>query len=408
MRSNKLTSSKIMALFAALFLCISIIGCKTTSKYTSKSGQSKNNANYLGKGGETKEVTAKGLAQITKSGEQNAYDRALQHAMRKAVEKVLGSLVKSTTLVENAVLIEDKIYSKSLGFVQRYEVLSDMKDGETKVVEIKAWVVLGDVKEDAIALGLIQDRVGRPIMLVVFNERNLSGKKTDHAKNAIHQKFLEKEFQFVDEDQLKKVLARRKIDLASLARVKSSKLAGIALDAGAQILLRGKVTSSEQNIASLPENWTSVRSIVNVDAIYAADARILASGSSSKPGARLDKNTAHQVSVKLGAEDVAKNLIEKILNKWDDMVNNGFEYSVLVSGLDFNEAKQVETAFKKNIEGVKKVFNKGFANNNLNLLVRYSGLSSDLAGLLVDPGKSPVKLNVKKYTSKSIVLKKTP
>ncbi|HMB02085.1 MAG TPA: flagellar assembly protein T N-terminal domain-containing protein [Spirochaetota bacterium] len=384
-----------------------IIGCETTGG--AKSGVQLNQ-NYTGKGGETKPVVVEGKAQILTDGEQAAFERALKHAMRKAVEKVLGAMVKSKTLVENSKLIEDKIYKKSSGFVQKYNVLDDSRQQDTKLVTIKAWVVLGDVEDDAMALGLLQDNVNRPHAMVLVKENRISDNKpTDYAKNVIHQLFADKQFQFVDEEQIKKVLANRNFKLAKLTKMSESELAKLAVDAGAQILIKGTVQSSKQNIKNnpmIPDNWKSVRTTLNIDVLYAADATIIASGSATKPAAMLDVNSAQGKSIKQAAQEVCPQLITKVIKKWDNMVNNGFEYDVIISGINFNDARIIQKSFSQNIEGVKKVFNKGFNNSILTLRIRFTGTPFELAGMLVEPGKCPVKLSMQKYDSKAIMLSK--
>ena len=396
--------NKLTATFFAFALII-FTGCKSTSSYTNKTGMSMQNTGYSGSGGETQMVEADGMAAITQAGEQNAYERALEHAMRKAVEKVLGSMISSTTEVENSVLKKDQIISKSAGFVQKYEVLEELNDGKTKRVRIKAWVVLGDVKDDAIALGLLQDRVGRPMLMTLIEEVDMNGMPTQDSKNAVQRVFIDSQFPLVDEEQIKKVLAARNIQVSKISGVSSTDLAKVAVDAGAQVLIKGTVSSSEQEITHFQgTGMKSVRSTVNLEVLYAADGRIIASESSVAPGARPSVIAAEQLAVKQASEKAAEKLIDKVLKAWDDMSNNGFEYDVVITGVSFSEIKQITQSLSRNVEGVKKVIEKGFANGTATLLVRYSGLSSDLAGHMLDPGFNKFGLDMKKYDSKSILL----
>jgi hypothetical protein len=397
---------KIFIMISAALMLSSFFSCKSSS-YASKTGQDVNNAAYVGDGGDTEIVVVKGIAQITSKGEQDAYDRAVAHAMREAVSKVLGTMVRSETLVENAKLVSDSIMSKSSGFVQRYTVLNDTKQGSTKIVEVKAWVVLGDVKKDAMALGLIQDRVGRPMVMVLVNEKSLSTKKqTDHSKNALQRKLMEKEFQFVDQGQLQKVLAARNIQVSKLVGVSKDDLAKIAVDAGAQILLKGTVNSSVQSVSSLPADWKSVRSVINIDVVYAGDASIIASSSANMAGVGISLDAAQTTSITKGIDSISKDLINKILKKWDNMVNNGFEYTLVIAGVEFADAGAIKSSLEKKVEGVKKVFQKGFNNNTLELLVRFSGNTGDLASMITAEGKMSVPLAVKSVNTKSITLVK--
>ncbi|MBN8215342.1 MAG: hypothetical protein J0L75_01820 [Spirochaetes bacterium] len=379
-----------------------------------KKGAVTDNA-YKGKGGETKEVTVEGMADIGKAGEQEAFDRALQHAMRKAVEQVLGSMVKSSTLVNNGALIEDKIYSKSAGFVQKYTLLDDSRKGNTKLCKIQAWVVLGDVKQDAMALGLLQDRVGRPKVMITVNDPSLVTKEPmGIMRTLLQSKMIEKEFQFVDEEQMKKVLAARNLTLAKLAgKNAAGDFAAAALDAGAQILITGNVAASEQSLEGLdlPPNYKSAGVTMSLNVLYAADASILASESKTGKGAGLDLEGAQKVAIGRAMTNkggLADSLIDKIIKQWDNMVNNGFEYTVIIVGVSEDEADGIKDALEKSTEGVKKVFDKGYESGSkrIEFTVRYTGMMTQLRKAMRDKEKFKVSLETQTQDSRSVTFKK--
>lgn len=400
-------------------LCMFLVTANlTAAKYKSKRGQNQANAAYTGQGGETKEVVVKGMAQITKAGEQDAFDRALAHAMRTAVETVLGSMIQSTTLVENSKLVEDKIYSKSSGFVQKYEIMDDSKDGSTKIVQVKAWVVLGDVTKDAKALGLLQEIVGRPFVMVLVEENSMmGGNQTAILRTFLQKKLMDKEFQFVEEQQIKAVLEARKVQSAKLSGTADTELAAAAVDAGAQLLVKGKVGSTEQSTANnpyIPKDFKSVRSIITIDVLYAADGTIIASQSADAAGIGLNLDAAQKNAIDKAVDTKDRTtgkafvdgLVDQIIKKWDDMVNNGFDYTVVIAGVSFSDSSQIKQALEKNVEGVKGVIQRSFTGGTLTLLVKYSGESTKLAGMMEVEGKMPFSLAVQDVNSKSITLSK--
>lgn len=384
--------------------------CKTGSntKDTTVSTGMVENPAYAGSGGESKSVLVEGVGQITSSGEQDAKNRAVKHALRMAVEKVLGSMVKSSTAVENGKLISDKIYSKSSGYVQKYNILDYTKEENSVKTTVKAWVVLGDVKDDAMALGLLQDRVGRPNTLVIVDEVKLDGSgQGGIAKNAIEQKLDEKQFRLVDQETIKRVLKARNMQVSEMTGVDAGKLAAVAIDAGAQIYVKGVVDSAEQDVSSaLPDNWKSVRTTVTLKAIYAADGTQIATASGNAASAHLAINTAQNKSITEAVKKLMPNFISTILKKWDDMSNNGFEYDLTVAGIDFMEATAIKNDLQNNIEGIKYVNQRGFNNGQAQILVRYTGNSMDLAGLILSKGKISVPLKMKSVNSKAILLEK--
>lgn len=79
------------------------------------------------------------LAQdVTVSGNGQDKDSAIKDAMRNAVERVVGTYVDSTTLVENYRLSLDEIYTKSYGFVTNIQILDEYHD--RNMYKIKALV----------------------------------------------------------------------------------------------------------------------------------------------------------------------------------------------------------------------------------------------------------------------------
>ncbi|MBL8992343.1 MAG: hypothetical protein JNM63_03330, partial [Spirochaetia bacterium] len=299
-------------LFALLATSVFYWSCASSAK---KASGPQNNPNYKGKGGPTTNVIVQGKAQITSSGEQDAFNKAVQHAQRAAVEKVLGAMVQSSTLVKNSVLVEDKIYSKASGFVQKYEIVSEKKDGDTKIVEINATVVLADVKDDAMALGLLQDRVNRPKLIVLVDEKSLAdGGSMSIARSTLQQIMMDKQFEFVEEAQLQKVLTAKNIQVSKLTGVKPEDIAAVAVDAGAQVILRGMLNSSKQNLKGIEgmENWSSVDSSLTLDAIYAADASIIASSTGKAKGANISLEGAQKVAIEKAAKSAASDIVDKI------------------------------------------------------------------------------------------------
>ncbi len=68
-------------------------------------------------------VIAEGVANIG-NDPAAARDKAIEDALRRAVDQAVGAIVESETLTENYQLISDRIYSHSSGYVQTYNVIS--------------------------------------------------------------------------------------------------------------------------------------------------------------------------------------------------------------------------------------------------------------------------------------------
>ena len=358
---------------------------------------------------EVKVVKSTGLAQITKSGEQSAYERAIEHAMRNAVEETLGTMIESQTLVKNATLIEDRIYSRVTGFIQKFKVLKTQKSEKTKVVTIEAWVAIKDIEEDVLALGILQQRVTRPYLMVLVRDTSNQVKSSPknspksspyeaHVKEIFQNYLAKKQFQFIDESTYKSILKtkKKKSNLETLTQ--------IIAENGVQILIQVQIQYAKQNVSFLPSNWISIRSSLEANAIYTGDASILASASKQAASSSIDGVTATKGALKKSSKEAVKSLFKKMINRWDDMIHQGFEYQLVISKISYEEATSIKDNISKNIEGIKNVFERGFNKKTLTLLVRYSGNSSELVKMLINENKVSTTLKVMQYNTKLISL----
>lgn len=101
---------------------------------------------------ETLIVSAEGLADPNSDAYQRdkglMIDDLRRDAQRQAIEKAVGVYVESNTLVENYLLIEDKVLSRSKGLIKQILDQSSPRLGEDGFMhlQIKAEVFIGEVK----------------------------------------------------------------------------------------------------------------------------------------------------------------------------------------------------------------------------------------------------------------------
>ncbi len=378
----------LFSIFAIAFFWLT--ACKTSDSYRAKTNSNKS---------EVVLIKAEGYAQITEAGEQDAYDRALKHGFRKAVEKALGTLVQSKAIVENSTLIKDKIIAKSEGFVKRYKVLSEKNRGETKYLKLDVWVTKEDIEKDVFALSILNDDVGRPTLFVVIDERKMNGKSSEIGKNYLYDFFQKKRFRFVDVP-------------ASLISGKNknnveARISDWGSRNGAQILIIGNVQSEEQQVGYFQDTgFKSVKSKIIIRAIYAGNGEVIASKTVSAAAAAPNLQVAQNNSIEKALGKVSPELFKAIIEHWKEASSEGFEYEIVVSGLSFLEAKLIKDAIESMVEGIKKVFEKNYRNGEMNYLVRYTGLASQLAGMLILEKKTQVPLKLVELDNKRLKFRK--
>ncbi len=110
-------------------------------------------------------VLSEGVASVHYSKDV-ARDRAIEDALRRAVEQALGTFISSETIVENYQLIQDRILSRAGGYVAGYRIVSEgIEDGLYRV-RILARVRKGELQNDAEAIRTLILRRGRPTLYV--------------------------------------------------------------------------------------------------------------------------------------------------------------------------------------------------------------------------------------------------
>ena len=153
-----------------------------------------------------KEVIATGMADGTTA---KARDAALADAMRRAVEQAMGSFVSSETLVENMILVEDRIYSETRGYIKSYDVLKEKTDDGAYQIKISAIVKTGKLANDLESIGLLIRKKRNPRVMVVLSSRMVSGTYFEvsregnrNVENLVESKLIQKGFRVVDAGQV--------------------------------------------------------------------------------------------------------------------------------------------------------------------------------------------------------------
>jgi hypothetical protein len=119
------------------------------------------------------EITVLGTGAILANDQAAARDKAIDDAMRKAVQQALGTHIKSETLVENYQMVEDRILAWSSGYVTKYDILREGRGQyDMYEVQMRALVNLSDLKNDDQALAELLQKEN-PRVMVMIAEQNI-------------------------------------------------------------------------------------------------------------------------------------------------------------------------------------------------------------------------------------------
>ena len=143
---------------------------------------------------------------------------------------------------------------------------------------------------------MLQFRVGRPSVIVVIDEKTHDGRYSDIAKNTIQEILKRNKFKLVDKKQLKEIIKNRKTELNFSSK---NDVDGLLAKTGAQIVIQGKVKTTEQKIPVFEgTGMLSVNTTLTIDAFYISDASIIKSVNQSISAAAPSIDVAQAIAIK--------------------------------------------------------------------------------------------------------------
>lgn len=292
---------------------------------------------------ESATVTVEGLAQIVEGNTLSAREAALRDAMRKAVETGLGTLMESRTMVENFELKKDEIYSRASGYVSTYEVLEEKKQIDMYWMKVRAVVNQQKLGDDARALGLLQELVGKPKMMIMVDEYWWDGSRAKDQQEAVDdpasaariaERFLGRGFALVDAETVKKLRSSEMQTMDDLmnngeAIIRLAQQA--AAEYGAEVLILGTCKAEPANLVGGKYTATATFTAKIVDASTGA---LMGTKQYSQSGVGISPEQARSESGARAGDGVSQTLIDQVLQYWQDKANNGMDYIIKLYNVD--------------------------------------------------------------------------
>ena len=363
---------------------------------------------------ESKQVIANGLGAILAGDEVKARDDALASALRNAVEQVVGTMIESDVLVENYQTVEDKIYTKTSGYVQKYDVLSSGKQSDNVFeITIRATVKMSDLRNDLQAIGVLISRKGKPRSMVLIDERNITTNyhqliaDLNTTETTIMNEMMALGFPFVDAVQAKKNIAR---DMAQAAiQGDATAAASIANRLGAEILITGtaisKVASGGPAVVR-NAGFKSCQANINLRVIRADDASIIAVASAYDRAAHIDEVTGGSQALEKAAKKVSSELTDKIIKVWQQDVYSGTQVQLQVLNItSFSQLNTFKNSLTYYVRGVQAVNQRSFEGGAALFDIDIKGNAEQLASELESKEIEGMKLQVIGLTANKVTVK---
>ncbi len=362
------------------------------------------------------EVEATGDGNIIANDLAKARDDAINDALRNAVEQTVGMLISSETMTQNFMTIDDRIYSRSTGYIQRYSVISEGKENEFVYrVKIKAIVKKGMISDDLAAIGLLMQRKNLPRVMVLIQENNLSTKSgtvidmnLNTSETKLMDVMMEKGFRFVDMEAVKLKIDKTSALAALSGDIDAAKTIGLMF--GAEIVILGKAVSSvatgmEQKLGGMK----SCQADITLRVIDVSNGEIIAVTSQHSAAVHIDELTGGNEAIKKAAELAAKDIMDKILKRWQSDVSGSEKIEMIVYGFKtFNDVYTFKNEFSSYLRGIKGIYSHGFQGGNAVFTVECEGNSESMLLELTSKGLPSFNVEIKEQAQGKVTIKVSP
>jgi hypothetical protein len=342
-------------------------------------------------GQEVQIITVKGEGWFEGSDGLIGKDRAINDALRKAVEQAVGTMVSSETMVQNFQTLNDQIYLQSQGYVQNYRVLSENQRPNVYEVTIQASVATGPIKEKLEALGFLLQQVGRPRIMILIAEQNIGrqdynywwgyhrSEQTDLtiAENTIMDLFREKGFDFVDHAaQSKEIKVAPALQVADLS---NQGAVSLGKQADAEVVIVGKALA--RSVGSIAgTSMKSVQANISFRAIQTDNGRVLSSGADHAAAVHIDEVTAGAEALKKASAKISDKMMDDIIKNFQKRVGGTILVQLTVTGLSGHEdLRKFKNMLQGQVRGVERIHERSYSGNVARMDVDIKGSAHSLA-----------------------------
>ena len=265
-------------------------------------------------------------------------DGAVQAALRSAVEQCVGMSVNSQTLVQNAVLVSDKILTHASGYVSSHQVISQGVEFGLVKVRVSADVAMGKLEDDLSAQKLLYEIKNKPRLMVVLDERIEDKEMLEKtATFKFEEVLLAHQFIVVEPEQYEKLKAAES----------ASDMATQGFREGADLIIRGKVQVSKPTPKMIyGAQFYSVPVAINARIVRADNGQIIVSKTLQIKKNSQEPESAARFGLSVGGEALAQALVDSLNAFWRSEAYNENRVEMVVDGCSDKELTALETAFR--------------------------------------------------------------
>jgi hypothetical protein len=343
-----------------------------------------------------------------------ARDRAKDDALRNCVQQVATTIVTAGTETDQAQLLSDKIYSHSVGYVRRFQILEDKQDGNTWVTKVRCDVSEAKLDEDLLAFGIAYQRAGMPRVLVLVSEQAINatqatgwwqggGNTADLRviENALMDRMEKSGFTFVDAEVL-----QGKVKLESIGADPNVQQAReIGVKSGAELVIIGRAIAKPLGEIAI-DNGTFYSSVANVSAraVRTDTGQVVAAAEFTSPaGKGFEQATAGAKALSEAGRMLAREMFTRVGKVWTREQSGLRRIDMTVRGVDdYGRLAAFKNVLVNSVRGVKDVQERSMEEGRAELEVSLSSSAQAFATDLATRKFQGFAVKVRKVTANAV------
>lgn len=288
---------------------------------------------HIGPKGEGEYVVAESLVPYDENNIASMKKEGELAAQRAAVEKVAGVFVSASSTVEQAQLIEDKISSKSAGFIRRGYVQKAYRKGDQWYTRVRVMVLIKDIN-DVIRQADPEAFAKKTTILVTSRELidDEVSLKQD-CKQAIYRALKSQPYALVNGDNLSQNNLEDSTALIDKAR-----------QDGARFIVISEVDAAPlQALPGITSPFKTYRARANLKVVSTKNYQLVAEAADQVSGLDPLENIAAQKAILGACENAAKQLADPI----NSAINSATTFNLVVQNVhNIERLKQLQDIFK--------------------------------------------------------------
>lgn len=355
-------------------------------------------------------LTAEGSGAILKGNSAQALIDATHAAMRSAVEREIGVMLASETVVENTALIEDKIMTRVSGYVKKHELIEKSCKDDICTVKIKAQVERTALADDVAALAHILPLMNYPAVVVSFSQKALSQNlqsvplDLSTVEQTVTKSLAAKGFRIINASARQKEQLRQ-----ATLQEQTGNMTGKALELIApisQVVISGQVLLQDNGGSPYNDKIRSYSAVISAQAYETVTGKLLTTATADGVAPHHSFAIGTQNAALKAADKLANTISIGITKGWLDACYNEHEIMLIVENLPFDKIDAFKSAVTTNIPGILKINQRSFVKGRAEFGVGWKScnterLAKELNGIKM--GKETIK--VTENTGNSIRVK---